>query len=74
MVRMRYLGVRDPAAAFERFRPWRAELDAMRRSCRPMGPDYIALTEALHALDRCADQLTGQANFFRGRAPGHSSW
>lgn len=73
MVRVRYIGVTAPAATFERYRAWRAELAALKGRCRPMGPDYLALDGVIEALGRCADHFTGEADFFRARAPNHSS-
>ena len=43
MVKINYLGVTDPKAAFEALRPFRKVLLEMKGRCRPFHPDYLIL-------------------------------
>ena len=71
MVRVRYIGLSNPQAAFAELRPYRQRLIQMQMSYRPFGPEFRALLEAQEALDRAAAHFTGDPAFY-GRKP-HSS-
>jgi len=66
MVRVRYLGVRDPEGQFKKFAPMHRELANMRTSCTPSSADYKAVCDLIHELDRCATHFTGREHFFTG--------
>jgi hypothetical protein len=74
MARMRYLGVRQPEAAFDRYRQARREWCELRLSCTPMGEDYLALDELVRALDRAAAHFTGRQDFYGGVAQISGDW
>lgn len=60
MVRVRYLGLHDPTAAFLDLEPYRTRLIRMACSYRPGGREYQALHKAVEALDVAAEALTGK--------------
>ena len=64
MVRMNYLGVRDPVAAFEDLKPLVARLRAMQQTCKPFGRDYHAIAVALEGLDTAAYHFTRRPHFY----------
>ena len=71
MVRVRYVGLSDPKAAFDALRAYRQQLIEMQMRYRPFSPDYLVLHEAQKALDRAAEHLTRDPRFYALR--GHSS-
>jgi hypothetical protein len=68
MARVNSLGVNDPVAVFERFRPVRRELCALQRRCFPFKADYNALAAAIAGLDAAAIHFTKDPHFY---APHH---
>ncbi len=64
MVRVRYLGITNPVATFERFRPWRNELVGLQRECFPFRSDYVALDSVVRALDTAAIYFTRNPHFY----------
>ncbi|MFI4933030.1 MAG: hypothetical protein ACHP7N_00260 [Caulobacterales bacterium] len=64
MVRVRYLGISDPRAAFDELRPLRGKILEMQRSLRPFGPDYLILDAVKKALDTAAYHFAGEPDFF----------
>jgi hypothetical protein len=61
-MRKRYLGVSD--RHFEQLRPYRQKLFDMMLSCFPQTPEYKAISEAMHSLDRAAEVGTGKPHFY----------
>ena len=64
LVKVRYLGVSDPKAAFEALRPYRERLISLQDRCRPFHTDFLILHAAQKALDAAAHYFTGDPNFF----------
>ncbi|HEY1878705.1 MAG TPA: hypothetical protein VGG68_02105 [Caulobacteraceae bacterium] len=73
MARVRYLGVSDPAAVFETFRPYRERLIELELRCAPFGTEYLILNAAKAALDAAAHYFTGDPVFYASK-PEQSSW
>ena len=69
MVQMRYVGVIDPAGAFNELRPLRAKLRAMQDRVRPFGSDYLILDAVLKALDTAAYHFTREPDFYTMKPP-----
>jgi hypothetical protein len=64
MVRVRYTGINDPEAVFERFRPVRMELCQLKLKCFPFHADYNALAAAIAGLDAAAIHFTKNPHFY----------
>jgi len=73
MVRMRYVGLVVPKAAFSELAPLRSKLLAMQNSYRPFGPDYLILSAVVKALDSAAYHFTGEPDFY-ARRPAQSDY
>jgi hypothetical protein len=81
MVKVNYVGVTNPRAAFNELRPLRDKLRAMQGKCRPFQADYLVLDAALKALDTAAYHFTREPEYFglkpdqskHGQPPDHSS-
>lgn len=64
MVKVRYLGIGDPRAAFEELRPYRQRLVDLQSRCRPFKTEFLILYAAQAALDAAAHYFTGDPQFF----------
>jgi len=69
MVRMNYVGITDPKAAFAELAPFRAKLIAMKRKVRPFGSDYLILDALDKALDTAAYHFTREPHFYTMKPP-----
>ena len=69
MVRQRYLGVRDPRAAFEALRPFDKALLEMMVQVKPYGPEYMVLSAVRKTLETAAYHFTREPNFFTAAPP-----
>jgi hypothetical protein len=65
MVKVRYLGIGDPRAAFEELRPYRQRLVDLQSRCRPFKTEFLILYAAQAALDAAAHYFTGDPQFSR---------
>jgi hypothetical protein len=64
MVARKYVGIRNPEAAFEALAPYRRELIRLRCTCKPFGADYLILDAAMTALDTAAYHFTRRGDFY----------
>jgi hypothetical protein len=64
MVKVRYVGVTNPKAAFEALRPLRAALIELKTRCRPFGADYLILDAVDRALITAAYHFTREPDFY----------
>ena len=67
MVKVRYVGIREPAQDFEALRPAYRAVIAMMIKCKPFSPDYVALLNI-------ADAMNGAAKHFMPDRPEVSSF
>ena len=68
MVTRKRAGLLFPEEEFEKLRPCRKQLLAMAQTYRPGGPEYMALSRAVMALDEAAGIVMSKPGFF------HSPW
>ena len=68
MVTRKRSGLLFPEGKFEKLRPCREQLLAMAQAYRPGGPEYMALSRAVMALDHAAGAVLGRPGFF------HTPW
>ncbi len=64
MVARKHLGIAIPEHEFERLRPYREQLLTMSQAYRPGGPEYMALSRAIIALDEAAMVVMNRPGFF----------
>lgn len=69
MVTGKRTGLLFPEEEFERLRPCRAQLLAMAQTYRPGGPEYMALSRVVMAIDEAAGIVMSKPGFFH--APWH---
>ncbi len=69
MVKVRYLGITNPKAAFDALRPYCQAIIEMETRCRPFGTAYLVLSAAKDALDTAACHFTRDPNFFASKLP-----
>jgi hypothetical protein len=67
MVKVSYIGIGDGRREFDELRETYTRLRRMQGQCKPLGPDYDALGEILHALSRAAMHFTKDPYFYGGR-------
>jgi hypothetical protein len=70
MVKINYVGIGDPIAAFDALRPYVAELRKMQMKCKPFGRDYHAIAIALDGLESAAYHFTRRPHFYQGEPHG----
>jgi hypothetical protein len=59
-------GLLAPEQEFEKLRPFRDHLVTMSQAYRPGGPEYMALSRVIVALDDSAATVTNRPGFFLG--------
>ena len=64
MVHRNKQGLIFPEEAFDMLRPYREALLAMSQTCRVGGPEYMALSRAVIALDEAAGTVMSKPGFF----------
>jgi hypothetical protein len=67
MVRMRYVGLGEPASAlreFDALLPYVLKLRAMQACCSPRGPDDMALEIAVDGLETAAFHFTRRPRYY----------
>ena len=64
MVHRKKLGLIFPEEAFDKLRPYREELLAMSQTYRAGGPEYMALSRAVMALDEAGSVVMSKPGFF----------
>lgn len=69
MVTRKRSGLLFPEEEFEKLRPYREQLLAMAQAYRPGGPEYMALSRVVIAIDDAAATVLSRPGFFH--APWH---
>ena len=69
MTRVKYVGVTDAKARFERMRPALREIDDMLLRYKPFGPEYCVLLAAREAFTTAAFHFTREPFMFGGGPP-----
>jgi hypothetical protein len=64
MVHRKKHGLIFPEEAFDKLRPFREELLAMSMTYRAGGPEYMALSRVVIALDEAASVVMSKPSFF----------
>jgi hypothetical protein len=64
MVYRKKQGLIFPEEAFDKLRPFREELLAMSMTYRAGGPEYMALSRVVMALDEAAGVVMSKPGFF----------
>ncbi|WP_395777608.1 hypothetical protein [Aquidulcibacter sp.] len=64
MVHRSKQGLIFPEEPFDKLRPYREELLAMSQTYRAGGPEYMALSRAVIALDEAAGVVMSKPGFF----------
>jgi hypothetical protein len=64
MVHRKKQGLIFPEEAFDKLRPFREELLAMSMTYRAGGPEYMALSRVVMALDEAASVVMSKPGFF----------
>ncbi len=64
MVHRKKQGLIFPEEAFDKLRPFREELLAMSMTYRAGGPEYMALSRVVIALDEAAGVVMSKPGFF----------
>ena len=64
MVTRKRAGLLFPEEEFEKLRPYRAQLLAMAQTYRPGGPEYVAISRAVIAIDEAAGIVMSKPGFF----------
>jgi hypothetical protein len=64
MVHRKKQGLNFPEEAFDKLRPFREELLAMSQTYRAGGPEYMALSRVVMALDEAASVVMSKPGFF----------
>jgi hypothetical protein len=64
MVHHKKHGLIFPEEAFDKLRPYRDELLAMSQAYRAGGPEYMALSKVVIALDEAASVVMSKPGFF----------
>jgi hypothetical protein len=57
-------GLTLPEEAFADLRPYRDQLLKMSQAYRPGGPEYMALSKAVMALDKAAGVVMNRSGFY----------
>jgi len=73
MVKVRYVGIREPESEFEALRPAYSMVIAMMTKCRPFSPEYEALLKISEAMNDAAQQFmpgVAPTSFFGARPTG----